>query len=73
MHGLYTCLENLPRPTDTDLPARGHGEGFLAILERKFTGCGFYLMDEPESALSFTSTLSLVGRLHSRWPQAVLK
>jgi len=63
MHGLYTYLEGLPKSPDTDLHDRSHGEGFLALLERKFGGAGFYLMDEPESALSFTSTLSLLGRL----------
>jgi predicted ATPase len=64
MHGLYTYLENLPCTPDHDLHERSHGEGFLALLERKFSRTGFYLMDEPESALSFTSTLSLMGRLH---------
>jgi predicted ATPase len=64
MHGLYTYLEGLPGSPDLDLHDRSHGEGFLEVLQRKFTGTGFYLMDEPESALSFTSTLGLVGRLH---------
>jgi predicted ATPase len=62
-HGLYTYLEDLPRSPDTDLHDRSHGEGFLALLERKFNGYGFYLMDEPEAPLSFTSTLALAGRL----------
>jgi predicted ATPase len=67
MHGLYTYLENNP-PTygpnlDAELHEKSHGEGFLDVLERKFGGRGFYLMDEPEAALSFTSTLSLVARL----------
>jgi predicted ATPase len=62
-HGLYTYLENLPGSPDTDLHDRSHGEGFLELLQRKFTGYGFYLMDEPEAPLSFTSTLGLLGRL----------
>jgi predicted ATPase len=62
-HGLYTYLENLPRSPDTDLHDRSHGEGFLELLSRKFTGPGFYLMDEPEAPLSFTSTLGLVSHL----------
>ncbi|MFC4040554.1 AAA family ATPase [Dactylosporangium siamense] len=62
-HGLYTYLEELPESRDTDLHDRSHGEGFLALLERKFTRPGFYLLDEPEAALSFTSTLSLMARL----------
>jgi len=65
MHTLYTYLEQLPHPQDTDLHERSHGEGFLAILERKFDSRGVYLLDEPESALSFTGCLALVGHLHA--------
>ena len=74
-HGLYTYLESLPSSPDTDLHERSHGEGFLALLERKFTGPGFYLMDEPEAPLSFTSTLGLVAhldKLRSDGAQAVV-
>jgi predicted ATPase len=63
MHGLYTYLEGLPDSPDRDLHDRSHGEGFLEVLDRKFGGPGFYLMDEPEAPLSFVSTLSLVARL----------
>ncbi len=62
-HGLYTYLENLPGSLDHDLHERSHGEGFLELLDRKFHGYGFYLMDEPEAPLSFTSTLGLLARL----------
>lgn len=62
-HGLYTYLETLPGSPDWDLHERSHGEGFLVLLERKFQRPGFYLLDEPEAALSFTSTLSLMARL----------
>ena len=62
-HGMYTYLEGLPGSPDTDLHERSHGEGFLSLLERKFTRPGFYLLDEPEAPLSFTSTLSLMARL----------
>jgi predicted ATPase len=62
-HGLYTYLEGLDDSPDVDLHDRSHGEGFLALLERKFAHPGFYLLDEPEAALSFTSTLSLMSRL----------
>ncbi|WP_199522081.1 AAA family ATPase [Geodermatophilus marinus] len=40
-----------------------HGEGFLALLGSRATRRGFYLLDEPDAALSFTGTLSLVVRL----------
>ncbi|GGL01395.1 AAA family ATPase [Mangrovihabitans endophyticus] len=62
-HGLFTYLESLPGSPDGDLHDRSHGEGFLELLARKFRGYGFYLMDEPEAPLSFTSTLGLLGRL----------
>jgi predicted ATPase len=62
-HGLYTYLEELDESPDRDLHDRSHGEGFLALLERKFKRPGFYLLDEPEAALSFTSTLRLMHRL----------
>ncbi|UQU65969.1 AAA family ATPase [Couchioplanes caeruleus] len=65
MHGLYTYLENLPGSPDGDLHDRSHGEGFLELLARKFNGFGFYLMDEPEAPLSFTSTLGLLARLEA--------
>ena len=68
IHGLYTYLEELPSEPgpanpDVDLHDRSHGEGFLELLDRKFHGYGFYLMDEPEAPLSFTSTLGLLSRL----------
>jgi predicted ATPase len=67
MHGLYTYLEDHPPAhgphLDAQLHAKSHGESFLDVLERKFDGPGFYLMDEPEAPLSFTSTLGLLGRL----------
>ena len=63
MHGLYTYLESLGGAVDTDLHDRSHGEGFLELMERKFRGYGFYLMDEPEAPLSFSSTLRLVAHL----------
>lgn len=63
MHGLYTYLEGLADGPDGQLHEQSHGEGFLELLERKFRGYGFYLMDEPEAPLSFTSTLGLLARL----------
>jgi len=63
-HGLYTYLESLPGDNpDQGLHEQSHGEGFLELLERKFRRYGFYLMDEPEAPLSFTSTLGLLSRL----------
>jgi predicted ATPase len=61
-HGLYTYLQD-EVGDEGMFHEHSHGEGFLELLERKFDGYGFYLMDEPEAPLSFTSTLSLLGRL----------
>jgi predicted ATPase len=41
-----------------------HGEGFLTVFEAMFAGRGFYVMDEPEAALSFASCLRLVALIH---------
>lgn len=38
-----------------------HGESFLQVADGRFTGAGLYLLDEPESALSFQSCLALMG------------
>jgi predicted ATPase len=65
MHGLYTYLEELPagRKAAPSLHERSHGESFLDVLEKHFNGPGFYVLDEPEAALSFSSCLALVGVL----------
>ena len=65
MHGLYTYLEELPPggPPRTPLHELSHGESFLDVLAQHFDGPGFYVLDEPEAALSFTSCLALVGVL----------
>jgi predicted ATPase len=62
MHGLYTYLQDEVGDAGK-FHESSHGEGFLDLLQRRFHGYGFYLMDEPEAPLSFTSTLSLVARL----------
>ena len=65
MHGLYTYLERLDGSPDPAFHEMSHGESFLSVLERKFDSPGFYVLDEPESALSFTGCLALVGHLHA--------
>ena len=70
MHGFYTYLEENPGPVPDDPVRRepvfhelSHGESFLAVIRRRFDIPGFYCLDEPEAALSFTSTLSLMRSL----------
>jgi predicted ATPase len=44
-----------------DVLARSHGEGFLEILAAMVSDPGLYILDEPESALSFDSCLTLLA------------
>ena len=62
MHGFFTYLA-------TEAGVQGyhemsHGESFLAAMAWYFRRPGFFCLDEPEAALSFSSTLVLVGQLH---------
>lgn len=41
-----------------------HGESFFAVFRSMFRAPGFYVMDEPESALSFTACLHLVALMN---------
>ncbi|WP_426246297.1 AAA family ATPase [Nocardioides sp. LHG3406-4] len=66
MHGWYTFLEQNPGSSRRPEPVfheMSHGESFLTVLASRFDSSGFYCLDEPEAALSFTSTLSLIGTL----------
>jgi predicted ATPase len=60
LHGLYSYLESIGDPGYHEL---SHGEGFLSLFGSRATRRGLYLLDEPDAALSFTGTLSLVVRL----------
>ena len=46
------------------LHEQSHGESFLALVTNRFNGSGFYVLDEPEAALSPTRQLSLLALLH---------
>ena len=70
MHGLFTYLEG----TDDDRRDRpfhrmSHGESFRDVLESRTHTAngsirpGLYVLDEPESALSFTSSLHALAAL----------
>ncbi|MGO4663058.1 AAA family ATPase [Terrabacter sp. 2TAF16] len=65
MHGLFTYLEDNPsRRPEPRFHELSHGESFLAMLNSdRFTGEGFFVMDEPEAGLSFHAQLALVGAL----------
>jgi predicted ATPase len=65
MHGFYSYLEQNPGKSDEPMfHEMSHGESFLEVLANRFGGPGLYVLDEPESALSFSGCLALVGLLH---------
>jgi predicted ATPase len=47
-----------------DLHSRSHGQSFLTLIEDRFSSPGIYIMDEPESALSFEGQLKLLRFMH---------
>jgi len=64
MHGFFTYLEEHAGGHDPVFHEMSHGESFVALVDRRFDGPGLYLLDEPESALSFENSLGLGGVLH---------
>lgn len=68
MHGVFAGIDSSAtelRPFDgVPLNQRSHGEGFLALLESRTLERGLWILDEPESALSFRSSLRLMALLH---------
>lgn len=64
MHSFYTYLEENPGSAQEPLfHEMSHGESFLAILGSRFDAPAFYCLDEPEAALSFSSSLTLIATL----------
>lgn len=45
---------------------QSHGEMFAEMLSGKFMDLGLWILDEPESALSFTASLSLLQLIRER-------
>ncbi len=46
------------------LHEQSHGESFFALMNNRFGGQGFYVLDEPEAALSPTRQLAMIVRMH---------
>ncbi len=68
-----TYLEDVRDETNEDalapyggrsLHEQSHGESFLALVVNRFGPDGFYLLDEPEAALSTQNCLTLLRRIH---------
>ena len=62
MHGLFTHLQS--SGPEHDFHSRSHGEAFWDMLDTsRFSGGGLFVLDEPESGLSFDAQLRLVAML----------
>ncbi len=46
------------------LHEQSHGESFIALVTNRFNGSGFYVLDEPEAALSPSRLLQLMTLIH---------
>lgn len=46
------------------LHEQSHGESFLSLLTNRFRGQGFYILDEPEAALSPNRQMAVLSRIH---------
>lgn len=62
VHGFASYLERIGSP-GAALHEMSHGESFLELIGTRMTRPGLYVLDEPESALSFTSSLALLAHL----------
>jgi predicted ATPase len=49
---------------ERSLHEQSHGESFLALVVNRFGPNGFYVLDEPEAALSVRGCLALIARMH---------
>ncbi|MDI6944793.1 AAA family ATPase [Microbacterium barkeri] len=61
MHGFYTYLEDIGM--GAPLHERSHGESFLDLVSERLRIRGLWVLDEPESALSVSGCLALLGLL----------
>lgn len=58
--GVFSRRGRWSERIEEPLLSRSHGEGFLKVLTGMAVEPGLYIMDEPESALSFDSCLMLL-------------
>jgi predicted ATPase len=62
--GGYSGRSLLDNYGGKSLHQQSHGESFLALLQNRFARSGFYLLDEPEAALSPQRQLAFLLILH---------
>ncbi len=59
--GASTFAPDLSLYGDIPLHQQSHGQSFLALAANRFGGDGFYVLDEPEAALSVSGALALLA------------
>jgi predicted ATPase len=69
-YNVATYIERLDDPRaltpygGKSLHEQSHGESFISLLKHRFGPNGFYVLDEPEAALSLRGVLALMRRMH---------
>lgn len=66
MHELMAHLMDVGAPRGRLYSEMSHGEFFIEMLSGDFQDLGLWILDEPESALSFTTSLSLLQLIRDR-------
>jgi predicted ATPase len=68
-YNVATEIEHLGLPLedygDKSPHEQSHGESFLSLITHRFSGRGFYVLDEPEAALSPQRQLAFLAALHA--------
>ncbi|MBN8427720.1 MAG: AAA family ATPase [Xanthomonadales bacterium] len=65
-------MDDIPTPAPPIIDSYGHrslheqshGESFYSLVTHRLGGCGLYILDEPEAALSPTRQLALLARIN---------
>ena len=74
LFNVFTYLDQLGPGSPPSLHLRSHGEAFMEVLQQ-FGGDGFYLLDEPEAALSPNrqlAALSVIDQLVKQGAQFLI-
>lgn len=74
LFNVFTYLDELPPGGGPSLHLRSHGEAFMDVM-LGFRGDGFYLLDEPEAALSPNrqlAALAVIDRLVKEGAQFII-
>jgi predicted ATPase len=63
MHGFFSYLEETRDDDEILFHERSHGESFLDLVVSRSRVSGLWVLDEPESALSLSGCMALLGLL----------